>query len=238
MAASWCELSALVSEVRDAIVGLRFDGTIASWNFGAQELFDYSADEVVGKPFSILTADGTRDVRAIADRLTSGCAVSDYMNTLRSKAGKVTRVLIAVSAVRSPTGEPLGLANVIRPVGLNFGATLNPNIAAAAEELIRFVAQRSQRRTALTEELRQPLTAVIAYLEAINGGRVSDIDNLKIAVGRAHEQASRAGKIMHLLSEYEPYDLDLDEVVQLIGATFSTDNTAAQLRALLLALDR
>ena len=54
-------LSALIESADDAIISKTLDGIITSWNNGAQRIFGYTADEVIGKPITILIPEGHQD---------------------------------------------------------------------------------------------------------------------------------------------------------------------------------
>jgi PAS domain S-box-containing protein len=70
-AASW--LAAIVESSDDAIVSQTLDGTITSWNPAAQRLFGYTAEEVIGRPISILaTPDREDEMPANLERIRRG----------------------------------------------------------------------------------------------------------------------------------------------------------------------
>jgi PAS domain S-box-containing protein len=52
LAAYW--LSAIIESADDAIISKTLDGIITSWNSGAQRIFGYAADEIIGKPVTVL----------------------------------------------------------------------------------------------------------------------------------------------------------------------------------------
>jgi signal transduction histidine kinase len=63
----------------DAIIWKTLDGIIVGWNKGAERLYGYSADEVIGKPISILVLpDRTNELRGIMDRLRRGDSIVHY----------------------------------------------------------------------------------------------------------------------------------------------------------------
>src|SRR5262249_59661326 len=62
--------AAIVANSADAIIGLRPDGTITSWNAGAQRTYGFTAEEAVGQPLSmVMPADRPDELRHILDRL-------------------------------------------------------------------------------------------------------------------------------------------------------------------------
>jgi PAS domain-containing protein len=60
-------LTALVEASDDAIIGKTLDGTIVSWNKGAEKIYGYKAEEVLGHSIALLLAPGIRAGRAVGD---------------------------------------------------------------------------------------------------------------------------------------------------------------------------
>ena len=76
-AASPTFLAAIIDSVDDAIHGQGVDGTILSWNVGAERMYGYRADEIVGKPISILVPPDRQDeVQRIIDTIAKGESVA------------------------------------------------------------------------------------------------------------------------------------------------------------------
>ncbi|MDX6668677.1 MAG: hypothetical protein QOK04_2057, partial [Solirubrobacteraceae bacterium] len=77
------QLAAIVQSSDDAIIGKALDGTIVSWNSGAERIYGYRADEVVGKPMSMLVPPEKSDeLTSILDTVTRGERV-DHFETVR-----------------------------------------------------------------------------------------------------------------------------------------------------------
>src|SRR5437667_706328 len=82
-------LAAIVDSTDDAIIGKTLDGTIISWNAGAERLYGYTADEVIGRPISILVPpDRPDELPAIFERLRRGERIDHYKTTRIAKDGK------------------------------------------------------------------------------------------------------------------------------------------------------
>ena len=76
-------LAAIVQSSDDAIVGKSLDGIILTWNAGAERMFGYSAEEVLGRHISILAPpDRPSDVAAILEKIKQGEQV-DHFETVR-----------------------------------------------------------------------------------------------------------------------------------------------------------
>ncbi len=66
-------LAAIVDSSDDAIIGKTLDGTIISWNKGAEQIYGYTADEVIGKPIAILIPpDRPNELPSILARIRRG----------------------------------------------------------------------------------------------------------------------------------------------------------------------
>src|ERR1044072_520243 len=78
-------LSALIESADDAIISKTLQGIITSWNAGAQRIFGYTADEVIGKPVTILIPPDHEDEEpAILARLRAGERLAHY-ETVRGR---------------------------------------------------------------------------------------------------------------------------------------------------------
>src|SRR4051812_5183379 len=110
-------LAAIVTSSDDAIISKTLDGVIMTWNEGASRIFGYSAEEVVGKPITILIPPDRLDEEPeILRRLRAGERV-DHIETLRvRKDGTVLNISLTVSPVRNAAGEIIGASKIARDI--------------------------------------------------------------------------------------------------------------------------
>ena len=110
-------LAAIVDSSDDAILSKTLDGTITSWNGAAERIYGYSAEEVLGKPISILVPPERADeVPAILQKIRRGESVDHYETQRIKKDGTRIHVSITVSPVRDFTGNVVGASTVARDV--------------------------------------------------------------------------------------------------------------------------
>lgn len=124
--------SAIVDSAHDAIIGETLDGTIVSWNAGAERLYGYVAAEVIGKPITLLVPAGRLDeVSAILGRIRVGDRVDHFRTTRQAKGGRLVDVSVSVSPVRDESGAMVGASVVARDV-------------SAEEEALRALSRRAR----------------------------------------------------------------------------------------------
>jgi PAS domain S-box-containing protein len=110
-------LAAIVESSEDAIVSKDLNGIITSWNKGAEHIFGYTADEVVGKPVSILAApDRIDEFPDILDKIRQGQRVEHYETLRRKKDGQTIHVSLSVSPVRDFSGRIIGASKIARDI--------------------------------------------------------------------------------------------------------------------------
>ena len=110
-------LATLVESSPDAIVGASLDGAIVSWNKGAELLYGYRADEVIGKHASILTpADRAAEVQRMLERVKAGQTTANLETSRVKKDGTVVEVSLTVSPIRNAAGEITGAATIARDI--------------------------------------------------------------------------------------------------------------------------
>ena len=115
--ASRLHLAALVESSQDAIVAKTLDGRIVSWNRGAQELFGYSAEEVVGASIALLVPpERTDELREILERIQRGERVGQLETTRVAKDGRVIDVSLRVSLIHDGAGDVIGASSITRDI--------------------------------------------------------------------------------------------------------------------------
>jgi PAS domain S-box-containing protein len=110
-------LAALVESSEDAIIGKDLNGTITSWNRGAEALYGYTAEEVVGKTVSMLIPpDHQDDFPIIMERLRRGERIEQYETVRLCKDGRRVDVALTVSPIRAPDGKIQGASKIARDI--------------------------------------------------------------------------------------------------------------------------
>ena len=110
-------LSAIVQSSDDAIIGKTLDGIIVSWNPGAERLYQYTPQEIIGRHISLLTPPEHPDeLREIMRRLRAGERIEHYETQRVRKDGVRLHVSVTISPVRNATGEIIGASAIARDV--------------------------------------------------------------------------------------------------------------------------
>jgi len=110
-------LAAIVESSDDAITSTDMDGAITSWNAGAEALYGYRAEEVIGKPISILIPpDRMHEATEFFDSI-SGAEGPSHFETVRiAKDGHPVDVSLTISYVRDAKGRIVGAAGIARDI--------------------------------------------------------------------------------------------------------------------------
>jgi PAS domain S-box-containing protein len=116
-AASTALLAAIVESSSDAIIGEDLDGVIKTWNKGAEQIFGYTAAEMIGQPVTVLAVPGGADeLPMILERICRGERVEHYETLRRTKSGRVVDVSLTVSPIRNAEGQVVGASKVARDI--------------------------------------------------------------------------------------------------------------------------
>jgi PAS domain S-box-containing protein len=108
---------AAVQSADDAIVTIDLDGTITSWNAGAEQLFGYSARDAIGSKVGIIVPDGRKEeMSGELARIARGEKVYHYETVRVAKDGRPIDVSLTVSPVRSSSGTVVGASKIARDV--------------------------------------------------------------------------------------------------------------------------
>jgi PAS domain S-box-containing protein len=188
-------LAAMVESSDDAIVSKDLRGTITSWNKGAERIFGYTAEEVVGKPITIiLPAERRQEEANILATLVRGERIDHFETERVRKDGERIQVSLSVSPIKDSSGRVVGGAKIARDI------TLRKRLEAEREDLL--VKERAARTLAesanqakdnflamVSHELRAPLSPILAWTRML---RDRLLDEQKTA--RALETIERSAR--------------------------------------------
>ncbi len=169
------QLSAIVEWSNDAILSQDLDGTITSWNHGAEELYGYSADEAIGRNASMLMRPGAEHELQIhlAD-IATGKKVEHVASLCRRKDGSNIDVSVTIFPVFNRK-KIVGAASIARDIAkltetqhaLREQQRTVHALLVQAEEMSR---RREEFLAMLSHELRNPLSAVLSANTAAREG--------------------------------------------------------------------
>ena len=110
-------LSAIIESADDAVISKTLEGIITSWNTGAERIFGYTADEVIGKPITILIPPGHEDEEPkILARLRAGDRIEHYETVRVRKDGRLIHISLTVSPIKGPNGKVVGASKIARDI--------------------------------------------------------------------------------------------------------------------------
>jgi PAS domain S-box-containing protein len=110
-------LAAIVESSDDIIVSKTLDGYITSWNAGAERIFGYKAEDMIGQPITrIIPAELHGEEKKILTELRAGKRI-DHFETVRiANDGSRVDVSLTVSPVRDKLGNIIGASKVARDI--------------------------------------------------------------------------------------------------------------------------
>lgn len=110
-------LASIVEYSTDAIIGKDLQGTVTSWNSAAERMYGYSAEEMVGRPLTVLLPeDRQNEVFDVIDRLRRGETVEHFETVRRARDGRELQVDLTASPIRDSTGNLIGVSAITRDI--------------------------------------------------------------------------------------------------------------------------
>lgn len=136
------QLAAIVEWSDDAIVGKDLNGVITAWNRGAERLFGYTSEQIVGKSVLTLIPPEYQDEEpGIIQRIRRGEPIQHYETLRRRLDGTLVEVSLTVSPIKDASGQIIGASKIAR----------NITERKRAERQADFLSQLSQQLSAFTD---------------------------------------------------------------------------------------
>ena len=110
-------LAAIVECSEDAIIGKDTNGTVTSWNSGAERIFGYTAEEMIGQSIRcLLPKDRIQEEDEILARIRRGETVSHFETTRRRKNGQFIHISLTISPIKDQSGKIVGASKIARNI--------------------------------------------------------------------------------------------------------------------------
>jgi diguanylate cyclase (GGDEF)-like protein/PAS domain S-box-containing protein len=110
-------LASMVESSGDAIHAVNLDGTVVSWNRGAEALFGYKNEEIIGRSIAVLAPPGRgMEVPSFMETIAQGNHVAPFDTFLRDKDGHDIDVSLSISPIRNSAGEVTGASAIARDI--------------------------------------------------------------------------------------------------------------------------
>jgi PAS domain S-box-containing protein len=154
-------LAAIVESSDDAIIGKTLDGTIVSWNAGAERLYGYTAAAVLGRSIALLVPpEHPNDVPDILAKVQYGESIVHYETMRMTQDGRRLDVSLTVSPIRTRQGTIIGASTIARDI------TVRKRAACEMQRADR-LALVGQLASGLAHEIGTPLNVIAGNAELL-----------------------------------------------------------------------
>ena len=221
-------IASIVESSDDAIVSKDLNGVIINWNQGAERIFGYTAEEVVGKPITILIPPDRHDEEpSILERIRRGERVEHFETVRMRKHGSRVDISLTISPVKNAEGKIIGASKIARDITERKRSEAQIAILAReAEHRAKNVLATVQATVHLTQS-----DTPEGLKQAIEG-RIQALANVhRLFVESRWEGADLHGLAQEELAAYSP---GRETRVQIDGPSVLLEPNAAQAIAVIL----
>jgi PAS domain S-box-containing protein len=221
-------LASVVETSDDAIISKNLDGIITSWNKGAERIFGYMAEEIIGKSVKVLIPrENHAEEDTILERIRRGQRIEHYETIRQRKHGSLINVSLTVSPVADHQGKIVGASKIARDI----------TERTRTEAQISLLAREAEHRTKNILATVQA-TVHLTQSETIDGlkstieGRIQALANVHALFVQSRWEGANLSKLV--TQELSPYCQDVEARARIEGPDLLLEPYAAQTIAITL----
>ncbi len=175
-------LKNILNDSADAILGITLENKIFLWNKGAEEIYGYKEEEVIGKHIDILIPENLKkqneSEKIIKEALKKGF-LKNYITERKRKDGKIIKVNITRTAIRDSEGRIFGFSAIVRDI------TEQEKIQQKLiqSERLSIVGRMASQ---VAHEIRNPLASISLNLELLE----EEIEDIELPTSKKSELTS------------------------------------------------
>jgi PAS domain S-box-containing protein len=161
------QLAAIVESSENIILSKDLDGTITSWNKGAEAIYGYTAGEVIGKPVFMLSPHGLEEEsKQLLEKIKSGSSVEHFETIRKTKSGEIIHVSLSISPVRNAFGKITGASTI----GHNITGRIQmeAELIQKNEQLIRLNIEKDKFLSIVAHDLRSPFNSFLGFTKLLD----------------------------------------------------------------------
>ena len=222
-------LAAIVDSSDDAIISNNLNGIVTSWNKAAGRLFGYTAEEMLGRPVTVLAApDRLYEMPAILQRIRQGERVEHYETLRRAKDGKLLNISLTVSPIHNADGAIIGASKIARDITQQ--KRMEEALLKQSDIMARSNIDLQEFAYVISHDLQEPLRTITAFSQLLQqrypGKLDEDADEF---IGYVTAAAARMSELIRDLLAYSRLNEGAEAEVYSVSATVAVQWALANL---------
>lgn len=198
-------LAAIVDSSEDAIFSKTMEGIITSWNKGAERLYGYRAEEMIGHSVNVLIPQHLlEEYESLMAKVRTRVPVTLHETVRRRKDGTLVDVSLTISSVRSQKGKVIGASIIARDI------TTRKQYEEKLKETVKI---KSEFTAMVSHELRTPLTVMMLGLDAVFSDWAGPLTpDQKDLLKNVKRNTDRLGRLIDNVLDYQKLEAGRMEI--------------------------
>ncbi|HUA91586.1 MAG TPA: PAS domain S-box protein [Terracidiphilus sp.] len=214
------QLAAIVDSADDAIVSKDLNGIVKTWNAGAQRIFGYTAEEMIGQPIlRLFPKELYYEEDEILRKLRGGERIDHYETTRVRKNGEAFEVSVTISPIRDNSGRVIAASKIARDIS---DRKRFERLLLQSEKL----AATGRMAAAIAHEINNPLESVInlVYLARLNCSSESKAQQHLLVAETELERVSHIARqtLGYYRDTTSPVEIQLHTLIENVLAVYQS----------------